>query len=199
VDEKLTAYEIGYRQQFASRASLSISTYYNVYDDLRSFEFSPGGALPIVIGNKMEGDGYGVEIWGDYRVRDWWRLSAGVNWLHQDLRFKAGSTDPLGKSAEGDDPRHQFSARSAMNITDDVELDFGVREVGRLPNPAIPSYVSVDARIGWHFLKNVELSLSGTNLFDDRHQEFGSLPLQFGAAALNNIGRTVFVALRGKY
>ena len=26
----------------------------------------------------MEGDTYGVEIWGAYRVYPWWRLTAGV-------------------------------------------------------------------------------------------------------------------------
>jgi len=37
--EKLLAYELGYRGQPAPNASISISTFYNVYHDLRSADF----------------------------------------------------------------------------------------------------------------------------------------------------------------
>src|SRR5690606_31942820 len=63
-DEKLTAFELGYRAQILSRASVSVSTFYNDYRSLRSFELSPEGTipyeaagrsgyLPITFGNKM--------------------------------------------------------------------------------------------------------------------------------------------------
>ena len=199
-DEKLTAYELGWRQQLGARASVSVSTYYNQYDDLRSFDLSASSTgLPVLIENNLAGHGYGLEAWGDYRVASWWRLSAGLDLLHQTLRFKDGTRPAIPTTVEGDDPRHQVSARSFMNITDRVEFDFGVREVGRLPAPAVPSYVSVDARIGWRFLDNVELSVTATNLFDDRHQEFASLPLSFGGFPLQDIGRTVFAAVRARY
>jgi iron complex outermembrane receptor protein len=126
-------------------------------------------------------------------------LSAGFNVLHENLRFKSDSNDPIGLTAAGDDPHHQFSARSSMKITNAVDFDFGLREVAQLPNPAVPGYVSVDARVGWRFLEGAELSVSATNLFDDRHQEFGSLPLQFGGAPLRDIGRSVFVSLAKRF
>ena len=81
-DEKLSAYELGFRSQPSTNSSVSISTFYNVYTDLRSVEYSPGGVLPAMFENLMAGDTYGVEAWGDYQVNDWWRLSAGTNWLH---------------------------------------------------------------------------------------------------------------------
>src|SRR5438309_7554228 len=110
--EKLIAFEIGYRAQPAPHASLSISTFYNVYDDLRSIESGPGGAP--VLANKMEGHTYGVETWASYHVLDWWRLSAGYNSLKENLGFKADSGD-TNIAAAGNDPAHQFSARSTMN------------------------------------------------------------------------------------
>ncbi|UUZ73919.1 TonB-dependent receptor plug domain-containing protein [Polaromonas sp. P1(28)-8] len=79
--EKLTAYEIGYRAQPTADTSFSVSTFYNVYDDLRSLEPSAGAGSPLVIANQMEGNTYGMEMWGNYRVNDWWRLSAGYNYL----------------------------------------------------------------------------------------------------------------------
>jgi iron complex outermembrane receptor protein len=177
--EKLTAYEIGYRVQPVSQMSLSISTFYNVYDKLRSLELAPGGVAPFgpfVLGNKMEGNTYGAEMWGSYRVLDWWRLSAGYNYLKKRLRFESDSSDTFGVKAAGNDPSHQFSARSTMNLARNLELDAAVRVIGGLPDPNIPGYVALDMRLGWTVLKSVEVSLSGFNLLDQRHPEFGTDP-----------------------
>ena len=173
--EKLIAYEIGYRAQPAPQTSLSISTFYNVYDDLRSIEPGPGGALPFLFTNKMEGYTYGVETWGSYRVLDWWRLSAGYNYLKEKLGFKADSRDS-NIAAAGNDPAHQFSARSAMNLPHNLEFDAALRVIGALPSPNVSSYVTLDTRLGWTVSKGVELSLIGFNLLDHDHPEFGAAP-----------------------
>ncbi len=175
--EKLIAYEIGYRAQPVPHASLSISTFYNVYDDLRSIEPGPGGAPPFVLSNKMEGYTYGVETWVNYRVLDWWRLSAGYNYLKEKLGFKAGSGDS-NIAAAGNDPAHQFSARSAMNLPHNLEWDAALRVIGALPSPNVSSYVTLDTRLGWTVSKGVELSLIGYNLLDHDHPEFGAAPIR---------------------
>jgi iron complex outermembrane receptor protein len=186
-DEILTAYELGYRAELSTRASLSLSGYYDVYDDLRSYELSRSGSipitlagvsgfLPVTLGNMMEGNVYGVEIWGTYSVTDWWRLTAGFNALHEDLRFKPGSLDVMGLAAAGNDPTHQFSLRSSMNLGRNWELDLGLRGVSELPNPKVPGYFELDARVGWNISENLELSVAGFNLLDERHPEFGALP-----------------------
>jgi iron complex outermembrane receptor protein len=48
--------------------------------------------------------------------------------------------------------------------------------VDQLPNPHVPGYVTLDARLGWRFAKDLEISLAGFNLFDRRHPEFGIGP-----------------------
>jgi iron complex outermembrane receptor protein len=174
--ETLIAYEFGYRVQPVAQASFSISTFYNVYDDLRSVEPTSGGLPPSVLDNKMEGESYGVEMWGNYLVLDWWRVSAGYNYLNKNLRFKRGSRDSTGVRAAGNDPEQQFSARSVMNLPYNLELDAALRWVDRLPNPNVPSYVALDARLGWTVSKSVELSVAGFNLTDRRHAEFGAAP-----------------------
>ena len=191
-DEKLIAYELGYRRQLGL-GSFSVSTYYNVYEDLRSFEAQPGGGLPLTFGNTMKGETYGVEAWGNYLVFDWWRLSAGVNLMHKELRFEEGSRDIVGIQAAGNDPQYQFSLRSSMNLTPQIELDLGLRKIGALPNPTVPDYLSLDARIGWQASDAVDFSVTATNLLDDRHSEFGS------AAARSVFGRSIFFAVRGRF
>src|SRR5262249_15063594 len=76
MSEKLTAYELGYRGQAAPALSLSASFYYNVYDDLRSFQTTPVTILPIQLANGVEGDSWGTEIWAKYGLTDWWDLNA---------------------------------------------------------------------------------------------------------------------------
>jgi iron complex outermembrane receptor protein len=171
-NEKLTAYEVGARIQPSSRTSFSVSTFYNVYDDLRSIELTPVSFIPLRWGNLMQGYTYGLEAWGDYRVAPWWRLSASANLLDKHLKFKPGASGLLGVQQAGDDPKHQASLKSSMNLGRDVTLDADLRYVGALPDPHVPSYVELNARLGWNLSKCVEISLSGFNLLHDHHQEF---------------------------
>ncbi len=187
--ENLVAYELGYRVQPFAQASLSISTFYNVYDNLRSVEPVAGVLPPFVIDNEMEGETYGVETWGSYRVLEWWRLGAGYNFLKKRLRLKPGSRDPTGVRAAGNDPEHQFSARSAINLPHNLEFDLALRWIDRLPAPTVSGYATLDARLGWHVSKNLELSLAGFNLTHRRHPEFGAKP------ARSELGRSFLTRL----
>src|SRR6185312_14920190 len=56
--EKLVAYEAGYRTQLAPTATLSVSLYYNDYDDLRTTSPAPVTVLPVSFGNGLEGHTY---------------------------------------------------------------------------------------------------------------------------------------------
>lgn len=196
---KVTAYEIGYRAQPLADLSFSVSTFYNVYPNLRSAELTNGG-LPIVFGNGMEGETYGVEFWGNYRVKDWWRLTAGGNWLHKDLRFKPGSAGLGGLQIAGDDPKYQLSLRSAMDLGRRVTLNLAARRIGALPAPPSPAYVELDARIAWSASEKIEISVTGSNLLHAYHTEFGttSNTLQVGPVG-TRIARSVLVASRWNF
>lgn len=174
VSETLTAYEIGYRAQFNRQFSFSISTFYNDYDNLRSIETVPG--RPLVIANKMKSNAWGVEAWGTYHVTNEWRLSAGYNHLSQNRWLEDDSTSFTGTRGEGNDPMQQLSLRSATNLPHNVQFDLMLRSIARLPDPKVPGYTVLDSRIGWDIAPTVELSLTGTNLFDHRHAEFGTAP-----------------------
>jgi iron complex outermembrane recepter protein len=199
-DEKLTAYELGYRAQPTTNSSLSISTFYNDYTDLRSVEYSAGGVLPAMFANLMAGDTYGLEVWGDYQVSDWWRLSAGTNWLHEDLHFEPGSSGFGGTALAGDDPSYQVSLRSTMNIGSRWVVYFDLRHVSALPDPVSPSYTELGAHISWAISPAMSIALSGSNLIHAQHLEFGTTaaPLQLGATGVE-AGRSVFVDFKAKF
>ena len=187
--EKLTALEIGGRFQPLERASLSISTYYNEYNDLRTIEPTPGGFFPLTWGNGLRGDTYGVEAWADYRLADWWRITATINLMHEHLTFKQGASGIIGPSQAGDDPSTQASLRSSMNLGPAVTLDGDLRYVSALPNPAVPAYAELNLRLGWNVTPRLQIALAGANLLHERHLEFPT-PAAFA------VPRSAFIELR---
>jgi iron complex outermembrane receptor protein len=178
--EYLTAYEIGYRAQPSNAISFSVSAFYNVYDHLRTVEASTPAILPLVVLNDMKGGTYGVELWANYGIAAWWRLSAGLSTLHKDLRLEQGSRDVFGVQFAGNDPSYQASLRSSMDVTDTIQLDMYLRAVDDLPSPRVPGYVEADVRLGWRVTNTLELALEGSNLLHARHTEFidPSLPVE---------------------
>jgi len=44
--------------------------------------------------------------------------------------------------------------------------------VDSLPALGIPSYITLDARLGWRPTPNIELAIVGQNLLDNQHPEF---------------------------
>ncbi len=198
--ERLVAYEVGYRAQPTPNTTLSISTFYNVYTDLRSVLPSTGGGLPISFANGMAGDTDGVEAWGTYRVNTWWRLTAGANWLHENLHFLPGASQIGGIALAGDDPSYQLSVGSAMDLARGWQWSMNLRRIAALPDPVSPAYTEADTRIGWSIQPALEISLTGFNLLHAHHLEFGtgSTPIQLGPTGAET-GRSILLQLRSHF
>jgi iron complex outermembrane recepter protein len=192
--ETLTAYEAGTRVQISPRASFSVSAFYDVYDNLRSIDVSPSGSLSLFqFGNLMAGDVFGVEVWGNLQVADWWRLSGGFELQHEDLRFLPGSTQAAGLAFVSDDPGHHATLDSAFKLGEAVTWDIFAREVGPLPHPHVPGYAEVNTRIAWDVTKSLQVSLSGFNLMHARHEEF----LEVGTTT--DVPRMIYAQVRVRF
>ena len=192
--EKLIAYEVGARLQPSSALSFSVSGFYNDYDDLRSTEPNPaGGTFPLRWGNLMAGHVYGVETWASYQVNDRWRLQAGFNAQHENLRFKPGSSALGGLEQAGNDPARQASLRSVMNVTPNLAFDAALRYVSALPKPVVPAYVEFDSGLRWRISDLLEFSVTGNNLLHTTHRDFTT-------SGINNlVERSFFVETRWSF
>jgi iron complex outermembrane receptor protein len=188
--EELTAYEAGVRLQPAPSLNASVSIFRHSYQNLRSIEVAPGGFLPLRWGNGMRGHTQGLEAWGDYRVRPWWRLSLGYAYLEKHLRFEPGSAGLLGVPSAGNDPRHRATLRSSMDLGPDVTLDADLRYVSRLPDPAVPAYTELNAQLRWRPTDDLGLFVGGRNLLHEDH-------LEFAPAAV--IPRSLYAGLRWRF
>ena len=191
--EEVRAYEIGSRVQPSDAVSLSVTAFYNVYDDLRTVDPASSTAfLPLYWGNFMRGDTYGIDAWVNWQILDWWRLSPGITWVGEKLEFKPGASELLGVAQAADDPSSHATLASSMNLPNHLSFDALLRYVGALPSPALPHYMELDARLGWQASNAVELSVRGANLLHARHTEF---PAPDG----EQITRSVIAEVRVKF
>ncbi|MBF0341909.1 MAG: TonB-dependent receptor [Magnetococcales bacterium] len=176
VSETLLAWELGYRIQIKPELSLELAGFYNQYDHLVSTENRPPTFLPPTLNqyyaNKAIANSYGVESAMEWRVTERWKLIASHAWMKMHLEVIDGSTDTTSPGSADDIPRHQWQVRSRLDLPHDLELDGAVFGVGRLSHLKIPAVTRLDLRLGWRARPDLNLSLTGQNLLDDRHPEF---------------------------
>ena len=196
VSEKLIAYEIGYRGQIGPRFGSSVSTFYNVYQDLRSTSFTPGPIIPFYFANNLKGDTYGLEFSSDYQVRPGDSLHLGYDLLKEHLRIAPGQVDINQGLNETADPQHQFFLRSSMDLPRDIQFDAALRWIDTLhnnngPTPGtVPAYFELDSRIAWKVSPQIELSVDGRNLLHGEHVEYG-----FPGPTRMEIARSVYAKI----
>src|SRR6266705_2491947 len=172
--EEELAYELGFRRQQGALA-LSVATFYSRYHGLRSLEqVNPPAPFPIVIGNGQEGESYGAELTGDYRISGRWRVRAGYTELRVHIWASPGSTDTTRGSAESHDPERQFIFATSADLPAQLRLGGVLRYVASITNQQVPDYAELNARLTWQPTRTLGLSLVGQNLLHDRHAEFGT-------------------------
>ena len=173
--EKLIAFEAGYRGQPTRRTSLSVSLFLNRYDDIRTTEFQPGGALPIQLMNGLEGHSYGIEAWSATQLTPWLRVNLGLSTVWKDFHEKPGHADLAQRDELGHDPNLQLFARAELNPVERLRMSFGVRRIGALDDsvsePPIRAYVEADANLSYRLTEALELYVAGNNLLHRTHLE----------------------------
>lgn len=173
VSEKMAAYELGWRSQPLQTLSISLATFYNVYDNIRSAEPGPlPYYIPITFGNGVKGETYGIELFITSQLASWWNLKGGYTFLKKELTVKPDSKDINAGSAESNDPEHQLLAQSEIKLPGHIELGTIIRYINKLPKPYVPHYFGLDVRIGWNLNKSIEINVVGQNLLDSHHPEF---------------------------
>jgi iron complex outermembrane receptor protein len=170
--ERVDAFQLGYRGQVLPKLWVSASSFYNVHDDLRTIEPAPGGFVTLRWDNRMEGDTYGLEFWAKWQVTPWWRLAPGVRLLRKRLEFSPDASQLLGLAQSGNDPRSQALLTSSMDLPHNWSFDATLRYVDDLPSPALSSYHELNASLAWKATETIEVSVTGFNLLDSRHQEY---------------------------
>lgn len=173
ISEKMVAYELGWRLQPLKNLSLSLATFYNVYDDIRSAEPGPPPfGFPITFRNGVKGRTYGMELSATHQITSWCKLRGGYSFLKKKLSVKADSKDLNGGTAESDDPENQFLIQSSIDLPHRVEFGTVIRYISKLSKPEVAAYTGLDMQVGWKLNKIIELNIVSQNLLDNHHPEF---------------------------
>ena len=135
--------------------------------------------FPNLFENKLKGQTYGAELAANFQAADWWRLRGSYSYLQMQLQKKPGGRDTASLGISGNSPHHQVSLRSLMDLPYHLQLDCTGRYVDQLANQHIASYISLDVRLGWRPVKNIELAIVGQNLLDNHHPEFNPSIIRF--------------------
>ena len=192
--EKLTAFELGWRAQPVSNLSVSLSAYYNSYDDLRTDGYPPT-IFPLILQNGGRGTTSGLEGWATYDVTPSWRLKGGFNTLSKHFELKPGFNDLANLSVQGQDPRYQAQIRSEWTIGQRFDIDIALRTVGKVDTAPVPAYTEASAHLGWRVSDKVELAINAGNLLHKRHIEVWDP----STASPRYVGRSILFSLRYGY
>ena len=197
--EILTALEVGYRYHANQQFMIDMALFYQDYDKLMSFDESgltsappPIAALAAVsiLGNKMEGASYGIELSTVWSPSPTFNLTANYSYLQVDISPKNLSTDTNSERQEGLSPQHQFNISSNYQLNDDIKLNLIGRYVGELSDSNIDSYTELDSSIQWRLNDTINLALVARNLLHEEHQE---AKFTFFPTAETQVEREIFI------
>jgi len=165
--------ELGYRAQVTPALNVSATVFYQRYPNLRSAQLTADGA-GVIFANGFEGRAHGLESWATWLVTPRWKVTGGFTLLSERFNLRAGFSDVAGITQFSNDPRHTALLRSSWDLGRDWEADVTVRNVGRIPNFAVPGYTALDARLAWRPRRDLELAIAAANVSDGPYAEFGA-------------------------
>ena len=183
--ENLLAFELGWRWKIANNFDADTALFYNIYDRMQGTVFTGmqnlqpyGEVLYAQVGNSRQVKSYGVELSLNHRISHDWRLQASYSFIGFDTRYDKQLNwfrDPLAE--QNYDPQQQLSLRSQFDVTNEIEFDAWGRFVDQLYKDqlTIPAYFGLDLRLGWHPLKDLEVSITGQNMLYQQHAEFNDI------------------------
>lgn len=182
--EKLTAYELGYRHQFTASLSLDLAAFYNDYEHLGTTAAKAENVtlvnngidpihflIPFMFTNDMKGTTEGIEAAINWAVNSNLKIAANYSYLHMSL----SALDPAQEEPEKLAPTHQAGLKIFWNISDNWTLDTTTTYVDELPAHTVDSYVRLDINLGTQLSKRLRMNITGQNLTDSSHREFGKI------------------------
>ena len=185
--ETLLGYNAGYRSLITRSFSLDVTVFYNQYDHLLSLEpgapfteddqGTPATIYPYINGNGIKGTTAGFEVAADWKPAPWWRIESSWSYMRMDLHTLPTSLDTTTVAQdEGSSPHHQAQIQSYFDLSRNLDFSLTFRYVGALPYYLVSGYETGDARIAWRPVRHVEFAVTGRNLLQPRHFEYGGDP-----------------------
>ncbi|MFH1776455.1 MAG: TonB-dependent receptor [Candidatus Omnitrophota bacterium] len=171
-EENITSYELDYYGTLSDTLKTTVSLYYNEYTDMLAWIF------PYSHATWFDAKQWGTEIGFDFMLTDW--LSGFANYSYS-FTDRNDAIDTM----KYEHPRHMFNLGLRANLTETLAANLNLYRVSssntavfaNLPftpwTNLIPldAYTSVDLRLAYTSMRDVEIAIAVRNLFDEKHLE----------------------------
>ncbi|MGH8019215.1 MAG: TonB-dependent receptor plug domain-containing protein, partial [Opitutaceae bacterium] len=198
-EERLDAYEAGWRFRFNPGLLVETSVYYNEYSGLRTtgmrlrYDELPAALVSeVIMTNSRSIATRGVEANATWRPRD------GIEWTARVAVEDIVGTSKLNTfaGADGINAPHAISGiNSWFELPADFELATALYYTTSVSGMPVDGYLRGDAQLIWHPRLDIQLSCGVQNAFGSRHLEMAG---QFGTLA-TEVRRNFFAAVKWRF
>ncbi len=191
-EEKLDAYELGWRRRFGSRLAVDGTLFLHDFDQLIGVNVPtapvltlnpvPHGLFHFNFDNIDDSKTYGLELAVSWQASQRWRLRAHYSWMEMD------GIDALQAIIQQQPPEQLMMLNSNLDIADNWELDASLRFNDNYPVLDIGNSWVFDLRLAWHPTPGLEVILVAKDLLDREHFQFNDAV----STESSSVGRTFF-------
>lgn len=179
---EMRAWEIGYRVIPSTSVTIDTAIFYNSYSALTSLE--PGVPIihptyvevPSVFQNSAKANVWGAEIAASWQMQREVQVDFSYSYLRKNIESLTGNNLVVDHL----EPKHRASIRTAIDLSNNVQLDFWLKYTSRyeldpqslLVTEAPSNYLTLDTRLGWNPTEDLTIELVGQNLLESQHIEY---------------------------
>ncbi len=212
-NEKINAFELGYRKQISNSLTFDAATFYQKsYKDVTREAQTPicypsnkpvpfcdptdFVRLELVTEHNLDGHSTGFELNTEWHNNEGWTVDFAYAYINAVFYYTHNSNDTTRKASEsGSSPDHQANILISKEWNG-WRLDSWIRYVGAMPNINTPRYTQFDLQLSKMIRPRLNLALVGKNLADAQHKEYeeGFLP-----SATTEIPRSGYVKLNWEF
>jgi outer membrane receptor protein involved in Fe transport len=149
----------------------------------------------VTLQNLLSARVSGVELNARWNPLPEWAIETSYSRLHLTADADSASLDALAATTDGDAPKHQWQARTAIALRPGAEIGASIWRVGRLHQLAVPAYTRVDANAEFRLNRRMRAAVVGQNLSNGNHEEFASQAIFL----TSRLPRSVRVDLRWEF
>jgi iron complex outermembrane receptor protein len=185
VPEVLIGWSAGVRQLMWKKVYVDVAAFHNQYDNIESYNDPeitvtfptkpfPYESLNVQLANGLRGVSDGVELAPDWKPLSWFELRGSYSHVHVALHSKPGHDQAsYAESIQGSSPHREASFQGIFTLPHGFEIVPDYRFVSALPANMTPSYQTADLHLSYRVQRHLDLSVTGRNLLQSRHEEIG--------------------------
>jgi len=169
-DERLIAYEAGYRIKIQDHTSMELAVFLNDYNNIPTSTMTMIDSENYLIDNKYDNSlkSYGAEFSLAYNPFKTWYLKGSYSYLHCTYHYGTSVSNTKEASII-----QRFQIHYHINATDKLAINTHAcwnnqSEINQLETPA---YLGIGIGINYKISDNIEMTIDGANLLKKKHSE----------------------------